>query len=541
MGPSLNISRTKFVVDDQLQSVARTSGPSAAYEFLTENKVLTHDESQERLMRMLNVPYFAVRDSLPAARGLYIHGSVGCGKSMCMDLLNACFSGQKVLRTHFHEFLHRTHLELHKIKQQNLARDLDVSPVELVAHKVADEVDVLLFDEMAITAIQDCVLVAPMFRVLFERGVVVVTTSNRAPEDLYTDGLNRHLYLPPFIEALRANCSVVNMGEQATDYRAVKLANSGPAQTPVFLVAPAKSKESQEFLDSWFERCTGQPRGKRSTVEIAYGRTMEVEQLDGVARFTFDEICRKPRSPDDFDMLARTFHTLLVQDVPSLTVDDHNEARRFTTFIDFMYEHHVRLVVTTAVEPAKILDGLAGLRDAARLDAVGEPDAGCGDGDASGSSSGVLAAIRRIKTSMEKKPEDAQQTIADLKARPRSQAPLPSTPDPQTKSIADGSSARPHHAEASESRGQDDIEIWRQSAESAPQVSRQWDGRRRSTAWTWESADPTAEQQTIRGVFAAAVASLQESGFAVLRATSRMQEMQTALYLEEHREKRLVS
>lgn len=544
----MDVSRTKFVVDDQLQEVARTSGPLAAYELLVENEVLTHDQSQERLLRLLNVPFYAIRDGLPGARGLYIHGSVGCGKSMCMDLLNACFTdtGKKVRRTHFHEFLHETHLELHRIKQQGSAQGSSYSPVELVAHRVADKVDVLLFDEMAITTIQDCVLVAPMFRVLLDRGVTVLATSNRAPEDLYTDGLNRHLYLPPFIAALREHCICFDMGDHATDYRAVKLAKSGIAETPVFRVAAPQSKESEEFLDDWFQHCTGQRSGDHGSIQIAYGRTIEAEHLNGVGRFTFDDLCRRPRSPDDFDILGRTFHTLLLQDVPALTVDNHNEARRFTTFVDFMYEHHVRLVATIEVEPTKILDGLAGLRDSARLDVVGEPDAGCGDQDATGSSSGVLAAIQRIKTSMDQKPEDAQQNVEDLRTRPRSQAPLPGASGPQGKSVEDGNSVRPHHAadkgdiEFIESEGQADVEIWRQRGEGAlPQVSKAWDGRRRSTSWSWESADPTAEAQTIRGVFAAAVASLQESGFAVVRATSRLQEMQTALYLEEHQEKRL--
>eukprot|EP00746_Dinoflagellata_sp_MGD_P002648 gnl/MRDRNA2_/MRDRNA2_105188_c0_seq1.p1 gnl/MRDRNA2_/MRDRNA2_105188_c0~~gnl/MRDRNA2_/MRDRNA2_105188_c0_seq1.p1 ORF type:complete len:590 (+),score=115.49 gnl/MRDRNA2_/MRDRNA2_105188_c0_seq1:87-1856(+) len=522
-GPALNVNHTKFAIDDELQTLAKISGPLAAYEMLVEKGVLTHDDAQVRLLRLLNVPFYALRDGLDT-RGLYIHGSVGCGKSMCMDLLNACLSGQKVLRVHFHEFMHTTHMELHKVKMQGAASSGSSSvssPIEVVAEKIADEVDVLLFDEFAITSIQDCVLVAPMFRVLCARGVMIVATSNRAPEDLYENGLNRHMYLPDFIKTLRDHCSVVDMSDEATDYRAVKLANSGPAETPVFQVAPLNSKESEEFMDTWFQRCTGQRRGKVGIVQVAYGRRIPVEQIGDVGRFTFDELCRRELSADDFDILGRTFHTILLQDIPHFAADDHNESRRFTAFIDFMYQHHVRLVMTAEVVPEKIFEGLVGLRQSAQ-EVLHDP----------------LPASESYDSEVQLRsgPVDA-----DRKLVPHGKVVVSPSDTLAGKSVAVGSPARPHDMKASESGGQADIEIWRQGGAdetSLPQVSRQWDSRRRNAEWRWESADATSEQKTIQGVMAAAVASLQESGFAALRTASRLQEMQTALYLEEHRTKR---
>jgi len=219
--------------------------------------------------------------------------------------------------------------------------------------------------------------------------------------------------------------------------------------------------------------------------------------------------------------------------VPSLTVDNHNEARRFTTLIDSCYEHHVRLICSMAGPPEALLGGLTQLRDMS-VAGLGNGMAGCGDGDTSPSSSGVLQAIDRIKTSLAQRQDES----AALPASAR-------TLDHQ--SATDVLSAEVERVRA---HGDRDVDVWRQSGEgplgdsgrAGPlQVSKAWDDRRRISAFTWESQDPTSEQQTIKGVFTAAVASLKESGFAVERAISRLREMQTDTFQENHKLKHHVA
>ncbi|CAE8620614.1 unnamed protein product [Polarella glacialis] len=515
----------KFEFSAEAASSARGQGPLALFSRLVELGQLQDDSEQRRVLEYLNAVFFGA--SKRTARGLYLYGSVGCGKTMSMDLFYSAvkdLSGLRVVRKHFHDFLHDVQLDLHRLKRDKDCPSHALHPVERVGARIADSTDVLCFDEFAITTIQDCVLLMPLFSALFRRGVTVVATSNRAPEDLYSDGLNRHVYMPPFLDTLAQYCKVLEL-KSSTDYRMVHYENS--ADAGVFCWPPSRS-----FVDKWFEATGGQGvLGAR--VDIAYGRSLDVPQLSScgrVARFSFEDLCRKELSADDYLTISRQFHTILLDDVPCLSVDEHNEARRFTTLIDSCYEHHVKLICSMACPPDELLAGLVGLRDLS-LAAVGKGVAGCGDGDSSSSSSGVLQAISRIKTS-----------LADRKASPlmRSEASAAeATMDSDfALEVLSGEVQRVRE------HGTQDMQIWSQGGEASkgrapPQVSKSWDDRRRISAFTWESQDPTSEQQSIKGVFAAAVASLKESGFAVERAISRLREMQTETFQENHKLKHL--
>jgi cell division protein ZapE len=504
----------------------RTEGPLALYQSLVETGDLQADSAQKRVLEILNAVFHGAAKK--QSKGLYLYGGVGCGKTMAMDLFFSSVqnSSLRVERRHFHDFLNQMHRELHHLKKTERP-DAIGSPVELLGVRIAKRLDVLCFDEFAVTTIQDCVMVMPLFATLFRCGVIVVSTSNRAPENLYTDGLNRHLYLPPFLQALRENCKVHQL-ISTTDYRSVQHENSPDAR--VFCWPPSRA-----FVDSWFEAAAGVP-STSGILDASFGRSFVVPQLSAcgqVARFSFDELCRGFFSADDYLYLARQVHTIMIDDVPRLSVDNHNEARRFTLLIDSCYEQHVRLVCSMAGSPQEILGGLSQLRDMSLSSLGGNATAGCGDGDASQASSGVLAAIKRVKESLDRKASrELEQDNVSYESLPQKTMSTQYATEVLTAEIDRANSL---------GNGQD-VAVWRQgdgldhSGRSAPpQVSKAWDDRRRITAFAWESGDPTAEQQTIKGVFAAAVASLHESGFAVERAISRLKEMQTEAFQEQHR------
>lgn len=492
-------------------------------------------------MEYLNAVFYGAPKR--SSKGLYVYGSVGCGKTMTMDLFYTAVKavpGLRVHRKHFHDWLHDVQIQLHRLKLEGGAKD--GQPIEIVGARLAEKVDVLCFDEFAITTIQDCVLVTPLFSALFRNGVTVVATSNRAPEDLYSDGLNRHLYLPPFLDSLHAHCKVHRL-MSATDYRSVHYENS--ADAGVFCWPPDAA-----FVDRWFHDVTGGHGGSQSHVAVSFGRSISVPQLSDcgkVARFSFEELCKAHLSADDFLSLSRQFHTIMVDDVPCLSVDDHNEARRFTTLIDSCYENNVRLICSMAASPEKLLGGLTELRDMS-VSGLGTGQVGCGDGDTSPSSSGVLQAIDRIKTSLaERQHQQQQQHQAADREHGNPSVPSQASSTLDHEYAIDVLSAEVERVRA---HGKVDVDIWRQGESAGampgglkapPQVSKAWDDRRRISAFTWESQDPTSEQQTIKGVFTAAVASLKETGFAVDRAISRLKEMQTDAFQENHRLKHLTA
>lgn len=522
----------KFQVEKDVAELGRTQGPLALYEALVAKGELRDDPQQRRVLEYLNAVFYGAPKR--TARGLYLYGSVGCGKTMSMDLFYTTIKdvpGLRVVRKHFHDFLHDVQLQLHKLKKEEGTGS--GHPVERVGERIARQTDVLCFDEFAITTIQDCVILMPLFSVLFNCGVTVVATSNRAPDDLYTDGLNRHLYLPPFLDVLTRNCKVQHL-ESTTDYRAVHFENS--ADAGVFCWP-----HDRDFIDRWFEQTTGGDGGSAADVDVSFGRSLQVPQLSScgrIARFSFEDLCKKHLSADDYLKLCRQFHTILLDDVPCLSVDEHNEARRFTCLVDSCYEHHVRLICSMAGSPEDLLGGLTELKDMSASNLGKGGAVGCGDGDTAPSSSGVLQAIDRIKTSL-----GERQAARALEAHDEAGG------DSERSVLEHEFAVDVLSAEVERVRGhsEQDMDIWRQGGERAdgvgapPQVSKAWDDRRRISQFTWESTDPTSEQQTIKGVFTAAVASLKESGFAVERTISRLREMQTDTFQHNHQLKHLSS
>jgi len=338
--------------------------------------------------------------------------------------------------------------------------------------------------------------------------------------------------LPHFLEILKTHCKIHHL-HSTTDYRTVQYENS--ANAGVFSWPP-----DQNFIDQWFHTVTNGLGGSRANVDVSYGRSMEVSHLSNcgkIARFPFEDLIQTHLSADDYSVLCRQFHTILIDNIPCFSVDDHNEVRRFTSFIDNCYEYHTRLICSMGGPPEAILGEVSTLRDIS-ISSLGGGVIGSGDDDISYTSSGVLHAIDRIKAGMVERHGSGSDSMHNTATA------RPVLAHEAAINVLGGQIKR------IQAQGGRDMAIWRQERGSSslghggrrapPQVTRVWDDLRRLSQFTWESTDPTAEAQAIKGVYSAAVTSLKESGFAVDRAISRLQEMQTEAYQREHKLKHLL-
>src|SRR5688572_10500265 len=278
-----------------------------------------------------------VRPGATPPRGLYIHGDVGRGKTMLMDLFFGCVGFAPKQRSHFHEFMADVHERIAAAR-----REVDGDPIPHVAAGIAERAALLCFDELQVTDIADAMILGRLFKHLFERGVVVVATSNSSPEALYEHGLNRSLFLP-FIALLREHMDVVEL-KAAKDYRLEKLAGQ-----PLYF-SPADAQARAE-LDAHWDRLTGRHPGEAELLEVK-GRTVRVPLASmGIARFSFAELCEAPLGTHDYLRIAHTYHTLLIDDIPVMARDRRNPARRFINLIDTLYDNKVCLIASAAVEP----------------------------------------------------------------------------------------------------------------------------------------------------------------------------------------------
>jgi cell division protein ZapE len=285
-------------------------------------------------------------------KGLYLYGDVGRGKTMLMDLFFAASPVERKRRAHFHEFMADVHERVrafrHKIKRAEIA---DTDPIRLTADSIAEETWLLCFDEFHVTDIADAMILGRLFTRLFERGVVLVATSNVAPDDLYAGGLNRALFAP-FVQLLKARVEVVRL-EARTDYRLEKLAG-----VPVWHV-PA-DEDSEVALDVAWQKLTGALEGEARDIAL-HGRLLRVpEAAMGVARFTFGQLCEQPLGAHDYLRLAHEFHTLIVDNIPVLDLADRNAAKRFIVLIDTLYDNAVKLIASAAAEPTGLYIGTEG-------------------------------------------------------------------------------------------------------------------------------------------------------------------------------------
>jgi cell division protein ZapE len=279
-------------------------------------------------------------------RGLYLWGGVGRGKSMLMDLFFDCVQIKRKRRAHFHEFM----IDIHARLRVERAKELG-DPIPPVVAALADEARLLCFDEMVVNNMADAAIMSRLFVGLFDAGVTVITTSNRHPDDLYKDGLNRQLFLP-FIELVKQRLDVMAL-DGPTDYRRDRLGQAHTWLTP-------NGSDATHDISQTFFRLTDYPPEDRAHVpslelDVGSGRTLHVPKaLKGVAVFSFKRLCAEARGASDYLAIARRFHTVIIVGIPILGPENRNEAARFITLIDALYEYKVKLIASADALP----DGL---------------------------------------------------------------------------------------------------------------------------------------------------------------------------------------
>jgi cell division protein ZapE len=279
-------------------------------------------------------------------RGLYMWGGVGRGKSMLMDLFFDTVKVQRKRRAHFHEFMLDVHARLAEARKSESG-----DPIPPVVAALADEARLLCFDEMVVNNMADAAIMSRLFTGLLAARVTVVTTSNRAPDDLYKDGLNRQLFLP-FIALIKEKLDVMTLNGP-TDYRRDRLGGSRLWHVP-------NGPEATVALSQSFFRLTDYPPEDRANVPseelpVQGGRMLHVpKSLKGVSVFSFKRLCVEPRGASDFLAIARRYHTVIVVGIPILGPEKRNEAARFVTLIDSLYEYRVKLLASADAEPARL-------------------------------------------------------------------------------------------------------------------------------------------------------------------------------------------
>ncbi|MFS8037329.1 cell division protein ZapE [Xanthobacter sp. AM11] len=286
-------------------------------------------------------------------KGLYVHGKVGRGKTMLMDLFFEALPARGKRRAHFHEFMGDVHERIFRERQaQKEGARKAADPIAPVAAALADEAKVLCFDEFHVTDIADAMILGRLFEKLFADGVVVAATSNVAPEDLYAGGLNRALFLP-FIGMISANMRVMTL-DSRTDYRMEKLEGVSTWHTPL-------GPEADRAVNEAWRRLAGPAGGVPSEILLKGRRLMIPAMANGAARFSFANLCEAPLGPNpDYLSLARMFHTVVVEHIPILGPDQRNEAKRFISLIDTLYDANVKLVASAAAEPDGLYLGTEG-------------------------------------------------------------------------------------------------------------------------------------------------------------------------------------
>jgi cell division protein ZapE len=279
---------------------------------------------------------------------VYLWGGVGRGKSMLMDLFHDCLRIQRKRRVHFHEFMLEVHARL-KVERAKEAGD----PIIPVAEALVGEARLLAFDELVVNNSADAMIMSRLFTAMMARGLTVVATSNRAPVDLYKDGLNREHFLP-FIALIERDLDVLPLNGPV-DYRLERLRGVDTWHTPL-------GQPATDALREAFFRLTDYPPEDSAHVPseelpIPGGRSIHVpKSLKGVAVFSFKRLCAEARGAADYLAIARRYHTVIIVGIPRLGPENRNEAARFVTLIDALYENKVKLLASAAAEPQHLYE-----------------------------------------------------------------------------------------------------------------------------------------------------------------------------------------
>jgi cell division protein ZapE len=377
-----------LVASGAIEADAAQARAAEAFADLEQRLVSYKPLRKQRLLGRL----FADKDEAPP-RGLYVHGEVGRGKTMLMDLFFQHSTVVHRRRAHFHEFMAEVHERIYGFRQ-NIARGemADGDVIALTAASIFEQAWLLCFDEFHVTDIADAMILGRLFSKLFELGTVVVATSNVAPGDLYKGGLNRALFLP-FIAQISAHMDVLRL-DARTDFRLEKLAGVKMWLMPAD--APAGAA-----LDKAWVAMTGNAPCKPRDISIK-GRVLHVPcSAHGVARFSFAELCDKPLAASDYLRLAHDYHTILIDRIPVMDYAERNAAKRFIALIDTLYDNAVKLMASAEADPVSLYRATEGFeanefkRTASRLIEMSSESYlalphGRKDSAASGSSTGLV-------------------------------------------------------------------------------------------------------------------------------------------------------
>ncbi len=336
-------------------------GPYARYKELIAKGDLQADAAQDKAARRLDLlhkeltktqkPFFFWRKAA-TPKGVYLWGGVGRGKSLLMDLFYNNTPLAKKRRVHFHAFMIETHEDIakwralpDKARKKHAARDkladLD-DPIPHVAKHIASKAQLLCFDEFQVSDITDAMILGRLFEALFALGVIVVATSNRPPDDLYKDGINRPLF-EPFIELLKQQLDIFHL-EAAQDYRLNQL-----SANPVYYF-PLNKQSLDAMNKAWARVITGAKERPRTL--IVRGRELPLKRTArDAARTSFQELCANNLGAEDYLTIAANFATLFMDDIPKLTPEKRNEAKRFVTLIDALYEAKTKFVCSADAPP----------------------------------------------------------------------------------------------------------------------------------------------------------------------------------------------
>ncbi len=286
----------------------------------------------------------------PPPRGLYLHGGVGRGKSMLMNLFFEAAPVAAKERVHFHAFMRDIHGEIHRRRQLPMYED-EGDPIPGMAEGIADNTTLLCLDELEVRDIADAMIVGRLFEKLLARGVVIVSTSNRHPDDLYKHGLQRERFLP-FIALIKQTFALLEL-DAAQDYRLGRLAGQQVYVTPL-------GPDADAALDAAWARLTDDSTPAADVV-LNQGRRIPVPAAaHGTARFHFADLCQQPLGPSDYLAIAAQFSTLILRNIPQMNEDLKDAARRFVTLIDALYEHRSALICSAAVPPQDLYQGHEG-------------------------------------------------------------------------------------------------------------------------------------------------------------------------------------
>jgi cell division protein ZapE len=291
----------------------------------------------------------------PVPRGLYLWGGVGRGKSFLMDAFYQCVPYRRKRRVHFHHFMAEVHRQL-----QTLAHETD--PLLIVADRIAQATRLLCFDEFHVSDIADAMILSRLLTAMFERGVVLVATSNYPPSGLYPNGLQRDRFQPA-IELLENSLDIITV-DGGNDYRLRELTRADLFRVP-------DDDASRAAMGEMFDRLTREAKEREHEIELFGRRIPLLRHAPGVIWFDFAELCGGPRAQTDYLEIAREYHTVFLSGIPALGPDDASPARRFTWLVDVLYDHRVKLVASSAIDADHIyVEGLQAsefFRTASRL------------------------------------------------------------------------------------------------------------------------------------------------------------------------------